>query len=101
RDHQISKLFWIGETAERAQYQFFFAGCEVSSRNVCVLTRKRLANLRDRDLIGGESFSVNPNIDCSIKTTNNTNFTNPANSFQLNSNCLVGELSQFTERPIR
>src|SRR6266446_6775164 len=66
-DHQLSRL-------------------DISARNIRVLTLQSVAHLSNRNLVGGQPFGVDPNIDRAIETVHNVDFANSAGAFDLNPN---------------
>ena len=90
RDDEIVKLSRIGKSSERAKRQLFFSGGYVSTGHVGVLTFERLPDLRDRDLVSGEPFGVDPNVDRAIETADDAHFTDAADSLELRTRDLVG-----------
>src|SRR6185295_14255530 len=41
-----------------------------------------------------------PNVDGAIETADDAHFSDAADAFELNANCLIGEFSQFAQRTI-
>ena len=88
-DHQLLHLARIGVASEGAQNQFALSRLDISARNICVLTLQSVAHLSNRNLVSGQPFGVDPNIDRAIETAHNVDFANSAGAFDLNPNNFV------------
>ena len=99
-DHQLFHVPRIGITAERAQDQFTLVRFDIAAGHVRILALQRVTDFGNRNLVGGQSFGIDPDIDRAIEPADDIDLADAARAFQLHLDDLIGVFGQFTNRPL-
>ena len=87
-DHQLFHLARLSKSPERAQNQFALAGLDVAARHIGILPDQSIANGGDGNLVGGQPFRVDPDIDRALQSADHVHLADALGALQLRANHL-------------
>ena len=99
-DHQLVEELGVGEPAHGAQHQFAAALVHAAPGNLRVLPRHRVADIHDRNAVGGHAVGVDPDVHRPAPSAHHQRLAHAADGLDGVLDGPVGDLVQLPRRAL-